>query len=106
MFIEVIVDDSSEFETHLHVRGMTRHGFRILQVHSSHVPGTIGAVMLLLRVITGLMPHVCFRWTEGNPLVDLVRFLVLGEGGIAPVSREVLCEAEPDLSRRPWVHVG
>ncbi len=106
LFIEVIVDDSSEFETHLHVRGVTRHGYRILQVHSSNVPNTIAAVMLHLRDITGLMPHVYFRWTEGNPLVNLVKFLILGEGEIAPVTREVLREAEPDVSRRPWVHVG
>ncbi|WP_323961937.1 amino acid transporter [Arthrobacter sp. JZ12] len=106
LFIEVIVDDSSEFETHLQVRGITRHGFRILEVHSSNVPNTIAAVMLHIRDITGLMPHVYFRWTEGDPLANLFKFLVIGEGEIAPVTREVLREAEPDVSRRPWVHVG
>lgn len=106
LFIEVIVDDSSDFETHLHVRGVTRHGFRILEVHSSNVPNTIAAVMLHIRDITGLMPHVYFRWTEGDPLVNLFKFLVTGEGEIAPVTREVLRAAEPDVSRRPWVHVG
>ncbi len=106
LFIEVIVDDSSEFEAHLYVRGVTRHGYRILQVHSSNVPNTIAAVMLHIRDITGLMPHVYFRWTEGSPLVNLFKFLVSGEGEIAPVTREVLREAEPEVSRRPWVHVG
>ncbi|MBG6217758.1 hypothetical protein IWX75_002216 [Arthrobacter sp. CAN_A6] len=106
LFIEVIVDDSSEFETHLHVRGITRHGFHILQVHSSNVPNTIAAVMLHIRDITGVMPHVYFRWTEGDPLVNLFKFLIIGEGEIAPVTREVLREAEPDVSQRPWVHVG
>ncbi|MFJ6001592.1 amino acid permease [Arthrobacter sp. NPDC092385] len=106
LFIEVTVDDSSDFETELRVRGVVRHGFRILEVHSSNVPNTIAAVMLHIRDITGLMPHVYFRWTEGDPVANLFKFLFTGEGEIAPVTREVLRAAEPDVTRRPWVHVG
>ncbi len=106
LFIEVTVDDSSDFETELRVRGVVRHGYRILEVHSSNVPNTIAAVMLHIRDITGLMPHVYFRWTEGDPVANLVKFLVTGQGEIAPVTREVLRAAEPDVTRRPWVHVG
>jgi len=106
LFLEVVVDDSSEFETELEVRGRTRHGYRILEVHGPGVPNTIASVLLHIRDVTGLMPHVYFRWTEGNPLANLVRFLVFGEGEIAPVTREVLRRAEPDVARRPWVHVG
>jgi hypothetical protein len=106
MFMEVIVDDSSDFETNLHVRGITRHGYRILEVHGPVVPNTIASVLLHTRDITGLMPHIYFRWTEGNPIRNLLRFMLLGEGEIAPVTREVLREAEPDVTHRPWVHVG
>ncbi|MHA7306093.1 APC family permease [Arthrobacter sp. TMN-49] len=106
LFMEVIVDDSSDFETALEVRGITRHGFKILEVHASNVPNTIAAVLLHIRDATGLIPHIYFRWTEGNPITNLLRFLFIGEGEIAPVTREVLREAEPDLLQRPWVHVG
>jgi hypothetical protein len=106
LFLEVIVDDSSDFETELHVRGVTRHGYRILEVHGPVVPNTIASVLLHIRDVTGLMPHIYFRWTEGNPVVNLLRFLFLGEGEIAPVTREVLREAVPDVTQRPWVHVG
>ncbi|WP_345448135.1 amino acid transporter [Arthrobacter gyeryongensis] len=106
LFLEVIVDDSSDFETALEVHGVVRHGHQILEVHGPVVPNTIASVLLHIRDVTGLMPHIYFRWTEGNPVINLLRFLFLGEGEIAPVTREVLREAEPDVSRRPWVHVG
>ncbi|WP_434992577.1 amino acid transporter [Arthrobacter sp. Ld5] len=106
LFIEVTVDDSSDFETELRVHGVVRHGYRVLEVHSSNVPNTIAAVMLHIRDVTGLMPHVYFRWTEGDPVANLFRFLFTGEGEIAPVTREVLRGAEPDVTKRPWVHVG
>ncbi|BCW76868.1 amino acid transporter [Arthrobacter sp. NicSoilB11] len=106
LFLEVIVDDSSDFETELYVRGVNRHGYHILEVHGPVVPNTIASVLLHIRDVTGLMPHIYFRWTEGNPITNLVRFLFLGEGEIAPVTREVLREAVPDVTQRPWVHVG
>ncbi|MGY2746309.1 amino acid transporter [Arthrobacter sp. UYCu723] len=106
LFLEVIVDDSSDFETALEVHGIHRHGYQILEVHGPVVPNTIASVLLHIRDVTGLMPHIYFRWTEGNPVTNLLRFLFLGEGEIAPVTREVLREAEPDVTKRPWVHVG
>ncbi|WP_423183829.1 APC family permease [Arthrobacter sp. NyZ413] len=106
LFIEIIVDDSSDFEQELLVEGKLRHGFKILEIHSNNVPNTLAAVLLHIRDVTGLMPHIYFRWTEGNPIANLSKFLFFGEGEIAPVTREVLREAEPDITRRPWVHVG
>jgi hypothetical protein len=52
------------------------------------------------------MPHIYFRWTEGNPLTNLLRFLVLDAGQIAPVTRAVLRRAEPEGTGRPRVHVS
>ncbi|PVZ60390.1 amino acid transporter [Arthrobacter sp. H-02-3] len=106
LFLEVTVDDSSDFETALEVHGVTRHGYHVLEVHGPVVPNTIASVLLHIRDVTGLMPHIYFRWTEGNPVTNLLRFLAFGEGEIAPVTREVLREAEPDVTKRPWVHVG
>ncbi|GAB3272726.1 APC family permease [Sinomonas notoginsengisoli] len=106
VFLEVMVDDSSDFETELEVHGTMRHGYRVLEVHGPVIPNTIASVLLHIRDVTGLMPHIYFRWTEGNPVRNLLRFMFFGEGEIAPVTREVLRQAVPDVTQRPWVHVG
>jgi hypothetical protein len=47
-----------------------------------------------------------FEWTEGNPIANVVRFLLFGVGEVAPVTREVLRRAEPNPDLRPHIHVG
>lgn len=106
LFLEVNVTDSSDFSTDLVVHGRQRGKYRILWVDSPAIPNTIAAVLLRIRDITGVNPDVYFEWTEGNPLVNLLRFLFIGEGEVAPVAREVLRRAEPNRQQRPHVHVG
>ncbi|MFD7326309.1 amino acid transporter [Streptomyces sp. NPDC059875] len=107
VFIEVTVTDPSEFEAGLTVRGEVMHDrYRVLTVESSSVPNALAALLLYARDTTGTRPHVYFEWTEGNPFANFLRFFLLGQGEVAPVTREVLREAEPDRDRRPRVHVG
>jgi hypothetical protein len=105
LFLEVTVVDPSEFEARLQVTGEVRHGYRILRMESSAVPNAIAAVLLHTRDLTGQRPHIYLDWTEGNPVAHLLRFLIFGSGEVAPVTREVLREAEPGLEQRPYVHV-
>ena len=82
------------------------HGYRVLRVTSGAVPNTIASVRLAIRDETGVVPDIYFEWTEGSPLSNMGRFLVTGAGEVAPVTREVLRQAEPHRSRRPDVHVS
>lgn len=106
MFVEVTVVDASEFETELRVHGEERYGHRILRLESPTVPNSLAALLLHLRDRTGRVPHIYFHWTEGNPVLAMLRYLLFGGGDVPPLTREVLRQAEPDVTRRPRVHVG
>ena len=78
----------------------------MLWVDAAAVPNSIAAVLLKIRDTTEVKPDAYFEWSEGNPVANLLRFLLIGVGEVAPVTREVLRRAEPDIERRPNVHVG
>jgi hypothetical protein len=79
---------------------------RVMRLEASSVSNALAALLLDIRNRTNVIPHVYFEWTEGNPIAQLLRFLLFGLGEVAPVTREVLRRAEPDRTRRPHVHVG
>ncbi|MGH9945311.1 MAG: amino acid transporter, partial [Pyrinomonadaceae bacterium] len=106
LFFEVSPSDTSDFSGALKVRGVEVEGFRILRAKSPAVPNAIAAFLLYLRDTTGKVPHVYFGWSEGNPLAYLFKYVAFGEGDTAPVTHEVLRQAEEDPERRPVVHVG
>ncbi|MER5778239.1 amino acid transporter [Streptomyces sp. NPDC002039] len=107
MFVEVTVLDASEFESGMRVRGEVLHDrYRVLTLESSSIPNALAALLLWVRDETGQRPHIYFEWTEGNPMANFFRFFLFGQGEVAPVTREVIREAEPDRARRPHVHAG
>ena len=106
IFLEVELSDPSEFQDDVLVTGHDVSGFKILRCKTHAVPNAIAAVLLHARDITGRMPHAYFGWTEGNPLAYILKYIFLGEGETAPVTREILRQVEPDPSRRPKIHVG
>jgi hypothetical protein len=106
LFLEVRPGDVSDFGGRLEVRGVDVAGHRVLRCVSPAIPNAIAALLLFLRDQTNQIPHAYFGWTEGNPIAYLLKFLALGEGDTAPVTREVLRQTEPDPERRPRIHVG
>jgi hypothetical protein len=106
LFFEVKPGDASEFAGVLRVTGADVDGYHVLRAESPAVPNAIAAFLLHLRDTTGKVPHVYFGWSEGNPLAYLFKYVAFGEGDTAPVTHEVLRQAEEDPEKRPVVHVG
>jgi hypothetical protein len=106
LFLEVRPGDVSEFSGLLQIEGVDIGGHRVLRCVSAAIPNAIAALLLYIRDKTGQIPHAYFGWTEGNPIVYLLKFLALGEGDTAPVTREVLRQNESDPHKRPRIHVG
>jgi hypothetical protein len=106
LFFEVRPGDVSEFSGVLRVRGVQVGAYKVLRTRSPAVPNAIAAFLLHARDATGQIPHVYFGWTEGNPIWYVLKFIFFGEGDTAPVTHEILRQAEHDPSRRPAVHVG
>ncbi|MGH9407813.1 MAG: amino acid transporter, partial [Vicinamibacterales bacterium] len=106
LFLEVKPGDVSEFSGTLKVSGVDVAGHHVLRCTSPAIPNAIAALLLYIRDDTGRNPHAYFGWTEGNPVVYLLKFLAFGEGDTAPVTREVLRQTEPDPLRRPRIHLG
>lgn len=106
LFLEIRISDASQFAHTIQVRGVQVGNYRILRARSAAVPNAIAAIALAIRDETGRLPHVYFGWIEGNPIQYLMRFILLGEGDIAILTREVLRKAERIPQRRPRIHVG
>ncbi len=106
VFYEIDLGDASEFRGNLKIRGAVVGRYKILRTEAPAVPNAIAGLLLHLRDQTGKIPHIYFGWSEGNPFMYLIRYILFGEGDTAPVTREILRQAEPDPERRPNVHVG
>jgi hypothetical protein len=105
-FLEIYVPDSSSFSSTLRVEGIDVGGFWVLRCHGVAVPNAIAAILLDVQKRHNRRPHVYFNWIESNPMVFLVRFVLFGEGDIAPLTHEILRRNQPDPGKRPIVHAA
>ena len=105
LFLEIDPIDSSEFEASLRVTGVCAGRHKILRAISPAVPNAIAAILIHIHDITGKVPHIYFKWTEGNPVGQMFRFLAFGEGDVPPVTHEVLRHCIADPHQRPFVHL-
>jgi hypothetical protein len=106
LFLEVDQGDVSDFQGDLEVRGERVGRHRVLRCKSPAVPNAIAALLLHLKELTRTIPHAYFGWIEGNPVAYAFRYVALGEGDTAPVTREILRQAIRDPLQRPRIHVG
>jgi hypothetical protein len=106
IFLQVERTDASEFNQRLSVEGQRIGRHCVLHARSPMVSNSIAAMLIQIGKMTGQVPHIYFKWKEGNPVANIFRFLFLGEGDAAPLTHEVLRKAVPDIAHRPIVHVS
>jgi Amino acid permease len=106
IFLEVDQGDVSDFQGDLEVRGERVGRHRVLRCKSPAVPNAIAALLLHIKDATRTIPHAYFGWIEGNPVAYAFRYVALGEGDTAPVTREILRQAIREPLDRPRIHVG
>jgi hypothetical protein len=107
IFLEVALSDTSEFsEDLLEVTGHLEGGYKILRCASPAVPNAIAAILLEIRERTKTIPHIYFGWTQGHPIEHTIKYIFLGEGETATLTREIIRGVESYEERRPVVHVG
>ncbi|CAN5503411.1 APC family permease [soil metagenome] len=107
VFLEVTVKDASDFtDDEILIHAQEIDGYQILRCESAAVPNAIASVLIQIRNRTGVVPHAFLYWTEGNPIFYALKYIFLGSGETGPVTREILREVEPDVSRRPRIHVA
>jgi hypothetical protein len=105
-FVEVARGDTSDFTENLQVHGIRDGPDRIFRATSAAVPNSIAALLICLKQATGCIPHAYFHWTDVNPVMNVMRYIFLGEGDTAPLTHEVLRRAIKDPAQRPVVHVS
>jgi hypothetical protein len=106
VFLELERTDASEFSQELQVDGTRIGNHCILRARSPMVSNSIAALLIQIEQLTGRVPHIYFKWKEGNPVANIFRFLFLGEGDAAPLTHEILRKAVRDVDHRPVVHVS
>ncbi|MEA2540549.1 MAG: hypothetical protein QOH35_1915, partial [Acidobacteriaceae bacterium] len=92
-FVEVGRGDTSDFTEYLEVHGIREGRDRIFRATSAAVPNSIAALLIYLKQATGCIPHAYFHWTDVNPVINVMRYIFLGEGDTAPLTHEVLRRA-------------
>ncbi len=106
LVLEVQLKDASEFKDELEVSGVQVGSYRILRCQASSIPNAIAAFLLHVQSQTGADTHAYFSWTEGHPIGYAFKFLFLGQGDTAPITREILRRAKQNVKQRPHIHVA
>jgi hypothetical protein len=106
IFIEIEPGDASDFSGDLEVKGARVGRQLVLRTKSAAVPNALAAILISISKRTLRLAHAYFGLTEGNPIGYLFCFLFLGEGDVAPITREFLRKKIPDPAMRPNIHVS
>jgi hypothetical protein len=107
IFVEAFVGDPSNFYQRPLMEIVRDEGLEVIRVSRcvsvSHV---LAAVCLELCLDGGTPPQIIFGWSNEPPLAANLNFLLLGEGNIPWMVKELVRNAVSDPERQPRVVIG
>lgn len=106
VFLEVCVDDPSDFYQRLEIEVMRDNNRYVIRVTNCvSLAHAIAAIALEMSRYSK-PPGLHFGWPEKNMLSASWSYLAFGEGNTPWKVRELIYRAEPDPAKRPRVIVG
>ena len=82
VFLEVEVNDASDFATTVEVTAARVGHHRVLRATGPSVPNVLAAVLLAVSDQDDMPSHIYFEWSEKGPGQNALRFLFAGEGDV------------------------
>jgi hypothetical protein len=106
VFVEVDLEDASDFAHELVIRVYEEQGRYVLKVtEAASISHTLAALALEMAKV-GRPPEIHFGWTDETPLSGMLGFLLFGEGNVPWMVRELLRKAEPNADNRPLIIIA
>src|SRR5262245_9082888 len=107
LFVEATLGDPSEFYHQPLMTIADQDGLEVLRVSKCvSVAHVLASICLALCRPGGRPPEVIFGWSNERPLAANLNFLLLGEGNIPWMVRELVRHAVPDVRLQPRIHIG
>ena len=101
VFLEVEVNDASDFATTVEVTAARVGHHRVLRATGPSVPNVLAAVLLAVSEQDDMPSHIYFEWSEKGPGQNALRFLLAGEGDVPPLTHEILRRPSPTPTSGP-----
>lgn len=105
IFIEIVLRDPSQYAEPIMIKGEHRGDYDVLSVRASSIPNAVAIIAREIQIRSGIVPDIYYEWSPGNPLREMLRFIFVGDGQNATVTREMLRRAFPNEKTRPRVHL-
>ena len=106
LFLEVTVQDASDFAANVKVRGEEIRRFRVLQVDSASIPNGIAATLLAIRDRTGKTPARLLRLDRGESAQIPGPLRLFRRGRHRAGDPRDPAPDRPNPKSRPAIHVG
>lgn len=107
IFIEAALGDPSNFYQKPRMRIERDGELEVIRLsHCVSISHVLAAICLELCRDGGEPPEIIFGWSLESPLAANLNFLLLGEGNIPWMVKELIRKAMPDSARQPRILIG